>query len=179
MAKEFEFKNASARNYLIAIALVIITILLTWYGFRWAHLIKENSISSSYLIKQKIISKDINSIDEVVDVLSETPNTYFIFISYTGDEKVYNLEKDLASIIKEYNLDNKMYYLNVTDIKDDDNVYDKINTSLGLTDKKVSQIPTIIYYNNGKVVDIIKRQDNNIMTSGDFRKLLDIHKIEK
>lgn len=179
MAKEVEFKKVSVRNYLIAIGLVLAVILLTWYGFRWANIIKEKSISSSYLIKEKVLSNDIKTIDEVVDVLSETPNTYFILISYTGDEKVYNLEKDLASIIKEYNLDNKMYYLNVTDIKNDDNVYEKINSALGLTDRKVTQIPTIIYFNNGKAIDIIKRQDNNIMTSGDFKKLLDVHKIEK
>lgn len=179
MAKEIEFKEVSVRNYLIAIGLVLAVILVTWYGFRWANIIKEKSISSSYLIKEKVLSNDIKTIDEVVDVLSETPNTYFILISYTGDEKVYNLEKDLASIIKEYNLDNKMYYLNVTDIKNDDNVYEKINSALGLTERKVTQIPTIIYFNDGKAIDIIKRQDNNIMTSGDFKKLLDVHKIEK
>ena len=179
MAKDVDLKNVSTRNYLIAIILVVAVILLTWYGFKWYSLIEGNKVSNSYLLKEKVLTNEIKNIDEVIDVLSETPNTYFIFISYTGDEEVYNLEKDLSSTIKEYNLENKIYYLNITDIKDDDNVLDKINSSLGLTDRKVTQIPTIIYYNNGKVVDIIKRQDNNIMTSGDFKKLLDVYQIEK
>ena len=44
---------------------------------------------------------------------------------------------------------------------------------------KIKEIPTIIYYNDGKVVDIITREDDNMMNIGDFQKLLDVNKIEK
>ena len=58
MAKEVEFKNVSARNYLIAIGLVLTIIIVAWFGFRWGALIKEKSVSTSYLLKEKVLTKD-------------------------------------------------------------------------------------------------------------------------
>ena len=175
-------KNESqypTRNYIIAIFIIIIVLFGSWFGFRIYNMSKNAKISKSYLIEQKILKNEINTIDESIDVLAEAPASYFIFISYTGDEKVYNLEKDLAKIIQDYKLENQIYYLNITEIKDDKNVLEKINSALSLNDKKVAQIPTIIYYKDGIAVDIIKRQDDNMMNSGDFQKLLDVNKIEK
>jgi len=167
------------RNYIIAFFIMFVVLFGTWFGFRLYNISKETEISKSYLINKKILKNEIKNIDESIDVLSEAPTSYFILISYTGDEKVYNLEKELAKIIEDYKLEDKMYYLNVTDIKDDKNVIDKINSALQLNDKKVAQIPTIIYYKEGIATDIIKRQDDNMMNKGDFQKLLDVNKIEK
>lgn len=165
------------KKYLISILLVFGTIAITWFGFRIYQNHEDNKVSKSYLISEKVLSKEIKSIDEVVDVFSEAPNKYFILISYTGNKDTYNLEKKLSAVIKKHKLEDQIYYLDVTDIKDDSNVLDKINSSLGLEKKKVTQIPTIIYYSNGEVIDIVKRQDDNMMTSGDFEKMLDVNKI--
>lgn len=167
------------KNYVIALFVVCAIILLTWYGFAWYKVFKENKVSTSYLVKEKIISNEIKSLDEVADIFSEVPESYYVYISYTGSEEVYNMERDLKDIIKEYNLNDSIYYLNVTDIKDNENYIEDINASLNLESKKITQVPTIIYYNNGEVVDIIKRSDNNIMNVGDFQKLLDVNKVAK
>ena len=179
MGKQSEGNSVSTRNYFIAIIIIFFAIGITWYGFKLYNFAKEKRVSSSYLINEKILTNEIKNIDEVIDVFSEPPTSYFIYISYVGDENIYKMEKELSSLIKEYNLEEKMYYLNVTDIKDEDNALEQINSALGLNDKKVTQIPTIIYYKDGIAVDIIKRQDNNIMTSGDLKKLLDVNRISK
>lgn len=167
------------KNYLIAAGLVVVIVLLTWYGFAWYKVAKENKLSTSYLVKEKIITKEINDLGEAIEVFSEPPSSYFLFISYNGDEEVYNMEKELESLITEYHLNDSIYYLNVTNIKDEDNCIAQINTALSLDDIKVTQIPTVVYFNNGKAVDVITRNDNNIMNIGDFQKLLDKNKISK
>lgn len=167
------------KNYVIAFFIVCAIVLLTLYIFAWYNVIKENRVSASYLVKEKIISNEIKSLDEVADIFSEVPESYYIYISYTGSEEVYNMERDLKDIIKEYNLSDSIYYLNVTDIKDNENYIDDINESLNLEEKKITQVPTIIYYRNGEAVDIIERKDNNIMNVGDFQKLLDVNKVTK
>lgn len=167
------------KNYFLAIFIVVGAIALVWYGFAWYNILKENKISKSYLVKEKIISKEINDLNEVADVFSEAPKSYFIYVSYTGNEEIYNNEKGLKTIINSYNLNDSFYYLNVTSIKDDDNYIDKINEALNLDEQKIINVPTIIYYENGKVKDLIVRKDNNFMTAGDFQKLLDINRIEK
>lgn len=167
------------KNYFIALLLVVVIVFLTWYGFAWYEVAKENKLSTSYLVKEKIISKEISDLQEAIEVFSEPPSSYYLLISYNGDEDVYNMEKSLISLINEYNLNDYIYYLNVTSIKDEDNCIAQINTALSLEDVKVSQIPTIVYFNNGKAVDVIERLDDNLMNTGDFQKLLDKNNISK
>lgn len=167
------------KNYLIAAVVVVVIILLAWYAFAWYKVVNENRVSTSYLVKEKVVSNEIKSLEEVSTILSEAPTEYYIYISYTGSEDIYNMEKDLKSVIKDYGLSDKIYYLNVTDIKDKDNYLEDINKSLNLDDIKVSNIPTIVYYKEGTAVDIITRSDNNIMNVGDFQKLLDRNRVEK
>ena len=74
--------------------------------------------------------------------------------------------------------DDQFYYLNVTSIKEKENYIEDINKSLAL-DAKIKQVPTIVYIKEGKVVDIIERNDDNMMNVGDFQKLLDIYYVTK
>ena len=153
-------------------------ILLTLYGFAWYNVLRENRVSTSYLVKEKIISNEIQSLEEVSDVFSEAPNSYFIYISYTGSEEIYNMEKGLKKVINKYELNDKIYYLNVTTIKEQEDYIDDINKALNLDKKKVKKVPTIVYIKDGEVVDIITRSDDNIMNVGDFEKLLDVNNVE-
>ena len=89
------------------------------------------------------------------------------------------MEKELAVLINQYKIGDEVYFLNVTEMKDKKDLIDEINNSLELDKLKVKQVPTIIYYVDGKVVDLIAKDDNNIMDIGDFQKLLDKNKIEK
>ena len=162
------------KNYVIAFGIVVAAVLLTMYGFSWYNVLKDGRIAQSYLVKEKVISNEIQSLKEVDAVFAEVPEEYFIYISYTGSEDIYNTEKKMKKVINDYDLNDKIYYLNVTSIKDDKDYIDKINESLKL-EEKVTQVPTIVYIKEGKVVDIIKRSDDNIMNVGDFQKMLDIY----
>ena len=166
------------KNYIIAVGLVIAAVLLTLYGFAWYNVLKENKISQSYLVKSKVISNEIQNLEELEAVFAEAPDEYFIYISYTGQEDIYNMEKDLKKVINKNELNDQFYYLNVTSIKDKQNYLEDINTSLKL-DKKVKQIPTIAYIKEGRVVDIIDKEDDNMMNVGDFQKLLDVYFVRK
>ncbi len=167
------------KNYILAIVVVVIIILLAWYAFAWYKVVNENRVSISYLVKEKVISNEITNLNEVSAIFSEVPNEYFVYVSYTGSEEIYNMEKDLKPIINEYHLNDNIYYLNMTEIKDESNYLDKINDSLNLQEKKITNVPTIIYFNNGVAVDIITKDNNTIMNVGDFQKLLDRNNIKK
>ncbi len=167
------------KNYCLAAVIVLVIIVATWYGFAWYKVIKENKVSKSYLVNEKIISQEIKDLSEVNDVLSEPLSTYYIYVSYTGSEEIYNMEKELKSLIVDYDLSDKFYYLNVTEIKDDKDVIEKVNDALHLEGKDIENIPTILYIKDGEVVDLIVREDNQIMTKGDFQKLLDVNNIKK
>ena len=167
------------KNYLIALLVVVIAIALTLYGFQWYKVIEENRISTSYLVKEKVISQEINELKMIEEVFSEVPDSYFLYISYTGDKQIYKMEKELAALIKDYNLYDSFYYLDVTNIKDKDNYIEDINKALNLEDIKVTKVPTVIYFKDGKAVDITAPEGNNIMSVGDLQKLLDVNKIKE
>ena len=91
---------------------------------------------------------------------------------------------DLSDVIVYDRLDEetKLYLNKAMDIystiKDKENYLADLNKSLNL-DQEVKQVPTIIYVKEGKVVDIIERNDDNMMNVGDFQKLLDIYYVTK
>ncbi len=167
------------RNYVVVVLVIIGIIALVWYGFSWHKVIQENRVSTSYLVKSKAVSNEMQSIEELKDVFSEAPAEYYLYISYTGSQEIYNMEKELTSLINDYKIGEEFYYLNVTDVKKDKDYINKINDALGLKDNKVTSVPTIIYFKEGKAVDIIKKEGNNIMNIGDFQKLLDVNKVDK
>ena len=170
------------KNYVLAGVIVVVVILLAWYAFAWYKVVNENRLATSYLVDNKVISKELK-LEEVSSVFSEPLSDYFIYVSYTGSESVYNMEKDIEDLIRDYGINDKLYYLNVTDIKDNDNYVEEINKTLDevldANGKEVTSVPTIIYCSDGKIVDIINRLDNNTMNVGDFQKLLDRNNIEK
>ena len=169
------------KNYIIAFGVVIGILLLAWYCFAWYKVYEEDKVATSYLIKNNIISNEIKDLNEIVDVFSEAPDEYFVYVSYTGDEEIYAMEKELAKIIKKYNIADQFYYLNVTGIKDNSDYVNDINRALSLRNEKIIRIPTIIYYKDGEVVKdgIISRKDNKMMTSADFQKILDKNNVKK
>lgn len=167
------------KNYIIAFLVVVVIIALTFYGFAWYKVVKESRVSESYLVKEKVISKEITDLDEVKVVFFEPPSSYFVYVSYTGEENIYNMEKELKNVINDYNLNDSFYYLNVTSIKEANDLLDQVNEALNLEEKKIEKIPTIIYYRDEKAVDMITREDNNMITSSDLEKLLDRNNIKK
>ena len=167
------------KNYILAALIVVVMIGLTWYGFEWYKVIKQEKISTSYLVKNKYISKEITNINEVHTVFSETPDSYFVYISYTGDENIYNMEKTLKKEIIKYNLTDNLYYLNITELKNNKNYIDEINKALKLEDRKITKVPTILYFYEGKLVEMTNPKDGALMSVSDFQKLIELSDIEE
>ena len=45
-------------------------------------------------MKTKTLVYEVKDLSEIEAVFSETPNEYFVYVSYTGSEDVYNLEEE-------------------------------------------------------------------------------------
>ena len=108
--------STSSKNWIIGICTIIVLILLALYFYKWHVVKEEEKYLNSYLIETNTISLQMNDISEIAAVLSETPNEYFVYVSYTEDKDIYEFEKKLKPIIKKYAIQNNFYYLNITNL---------------------------------------------------------------
>lgn len=170
-----------SKNYLIALFISFFAIFLTYYIFSWYNVYQDKKYEESYLISTNTISLEVNDIKEIENTFTEAPSEYFVYIGYRNDEEVYKLEKNLKKVIDKYNLNDSFYYIDVTDLKEDETYLEKLNDALKLEENKIEKVPTIIYFKDGKVSKdaIITREDDNIMNVGDFEKLLEIYELKK
>ena len=129
------------------------------------------------MLESGAVSLEIKNLDEVNQILTEAPTEYFILITYLNDEKNNELETGLKPIIDKYKLNDSFYYLNIDNIKDEDNYLTRLNNTFN-TDK-IKKVPIILYYRDGKIVDTVSRYDDNTINASDFQKLLDIYEIDQ
>lgn len=171
-------KYISPKNYIYAFLILVGGIVLTLYIFEWYQVKQEEKLMTSYLISSNTIESNITDIESLEQITQEAPSSYFIYIGYTGDEDVYNLEKELKRVIDKYKLNGEFYYLDITDLKNKNQDYLKeINSKL---DVNLENIPAIIYVNEGKILDsnVLDGVNDTKLKVSDFEQLLDIYEFE-
>lgn len=177
MAKKKSKKNnINFKKIFYFILGFLLIIFLIWYIISWKNVKQEEKIMNSYLITSNTLSVEIKDLSETVQVLKESPSEYFVYISYTNDEKIFNFEKKLKKLIDNYNLKDEFYFVNVTNIKDDENFYSEINDTFNT--KLINNIPSILHFKNNELKKVIYNKDLN-KTYTEFENLLKENEFDK
>ena len=132
----------------------------------------DNKINKSY------ISKYVSNMapNEVEDVLIEVNPDAFIYVSYTGNSEIYNLEVKLRRQLKDYELVDNFIYMDTTEMMKEKEYLNTLNESLGIKDSGLTKLPGIIYYKDNEIVDFIDSK-NGIINTGDFAQLLEKYEL--
>ena len=177
MAKKKSKKNnINFKKIFYFILGFLLIIFLIWYIISWKNVKQEEKLMNSYLITSNTLSVEIKDLSETVQVLKESPSEYFVYISYTNDEKIFNFEKKLKKLIDNYNLKDEFYFVNVTNIKDDENFYTEINNTFNT--KLINNIPCILHFKNNELKKVIYNKDLN-KTYTNFENLLKENEFDK
>ena len=177
MAKKKSKKNnINFKKLFYFIIGFLLIIFLIWYIISWKNVKKEEKLMNSYLITSNTLSVEIKDLSETIQVLKESPSEYFVYISYTNYEKVYSFEKKLKKFIDNYNLKDEFYFVNVTNIKDDENFYKEINNTFNT--KLINNIPCILHFKNNELKKVIYNKDLN-KTYANFENLLKENEFDK
>lgn len=164
--------NKKIRNYLLLVIVIFVSIcimLIIGNIYKYVNSRKENR---SYIVN-KVKSYDFENIVKGID---DVKNNGLLYISYIGNEKIYNFEKESYKILKNNNLISKFVYIDCTkDVNNGkvDNLNDKLNV---ITDQGII-LPTIIYYKDGKPVDYID-STNQVLTSDRLIQLIEKWEID-
>lgn len=150
--KEIPFKN-----YIILAVILIFTILLVVYLFNWQSIYQKNKLQEPILDKYLMV---INY-NELDDYLVENKEA-IVYVSVLNDEKIKMFENKFKNLIIKNDLNNKVLYLNLT------------NESVEINKKylsNLSEVPTLIIFDEGKVVESYSIKDNNYDIKA-FKKFL-------
>ena len=124
------------KKLILFIALCVLTIFILIVALRINDNRKNNALSSSkisnYLTEVKY--------ENINDYVSEEPVTV-IYVSNSSDEKTINFDKLLIPIIRKYNLNSQIVYININNTNIQDPFY--------------QNSPELVYYKDGKIIDLI------------------------
>ena len=164
------------KNYIYALLAFVGIILLVLYFFKWYQVKEEEKLMNSYLITTSTIASSVNDLNSLSQIIQEAPDSYFIFLGYTKDEEVYNLEKELKKVIDKYNLNDIFYYVDLT--QNDANYLESIKKTLNIN--TLTNVPAIIYVHNGEIKEenILDGVKDTKFKIDDLLSLLDIYEFE-
>lgn len=165
-------RRNSQNNYLNLALILIGTIFITLAGSNLYKNHLKNRANNSYIAKF-VANIQPNEIQNAS--LEFSPDT-FLYISYTGDQDIYNFEVKLKKILKDNELIDNFIYLNITELMEQDNYLTNLNKTLGLEKNTLKKLPGIIYYKDNKAIDLI---DSNVglINTGNFIQLLEKYEI--
>lgn len=171
-------KKIPLKNYVYAFLVLLGGILIVLYIFEWINVKKEEKLMNSYLITSSTINSKIEDFDSLKQILNETSSSYFIYLSYTGNEDVYKFEQELKKVIDNYGLNDNFYYMDLTKImNDNENYLELVNNNLNIN---IDRVPVIIYVKDGKIEDnnILDGINGTMLKVADVENLLDIYDYE-
>lgn len=152
-------RNVPTRNYIIVAVICVITIALTLYINAWAKTYKENKISVSPFSG---VVEEVN-INEINVTFSEM-NEVILYVGYTNDKRIYNMEERLIKYIKNHNLVDKFIYVNVTDYLSDEEYIKILKNTFEEKKEELKKAPMLIYVKNGKAEKVVNPTDGVINT---------------
>ncbi len=172
--KKEEVKDIPVKNYLVLGVIIIITLLASLYVFAWFRQYNDTKVSNP-IITSTLREVEYNNLNTVLK-----ERDFLIMYMCTTDEDVCrNFEKKFAVYVKEHNLTEEIIYLNLGYDSDENgllqNVYSKYKSDKLI--KKVYEYPTLIIFNQGKIVDVLSSNGKNKITIDQVNDFLESYEL--
>ena len=124
------------KKTILLIAICLVTLMVIFIALKWNENRKQDLLSTSgmkgYLTEIKY--------EEIATHVVEQPNT-IIYVSNSSDDSLYTFEKEFKTVIKKYNLENEIIYININDSVIVDPIY--------------QNAPELVFYKDGQISDMI------------------------
>lgn len=163
-------KEVPAKNYFVLAIIIIVTLLAFVYLFSWFKQYNESKVNTPIITStlREVEYNNLNTVLKERDVL--------IMYMCTTDEKVCrNFEKKFVDYIKDNNLSEDIIYLNLGYNEDENNLLNKVYNTYKSDNlvKKVYEYPTLLIFNNSKIVDVLSSNGKDKLTIEDVDKFLE------
>ncbi len=153
-------KNKTIKNYFILFGIFIVTFVICFYLFSWIKQYNEVKLG------EPIIANTLKEIkyDNLDNYLKEN-EVVAVYMCTTYESSCRIFEKKFSTFVKEQSLTDNILYLNLgyKSVENNllDNLYNKYKNEYLI--KKITNYPTIVIFNNGKIIDFLTITSNSNM----------------
>ena len=162
-------KEIPIKNYIILGTIIIITLLVAIYLFSWYRQYTDNKVSEPVITNtlREVEYNNLNTVLKERDVL-------IMYMCTTDEDICRSVEKKFASYVKDNNLTEEIVYLNLGYSSDENGLLDKVYSNYKSDDlvKKVYSYPTLLIFNQGKIVDVLSSNGKNTITINQVKDFL-------
>lgn len=173
MIKLFKKKDIPRKNYYIVIAVTILVVLLMIF-VRSFYLSYKSSKLSNSIFSNKIVNQiHMDDFDFAIAEISDA----ILYVSYTGSNEIYTMEKRLFKEIENNNLTDKIIYLDVTKYNKNNKYIKTLRDKFPNIDNEINSAPLFIYIKDGQAVEAMSSEFRMV----DYKilnKLVDKYEIE-
>ena len=147
-------KKIPTRNYFIVLVVSILVIIACLYLRTFYLTYRNNKLSTSVFSNQKI--KQINTKD-INFALTETGDV-LLYVSYTGNNDIYNSEKKMYEILEKKELLDDIIYWNVSDYGDSTDYIATLKKQFPNIKDEITNAPLLIYIKDGEAVEAMSSE---------------------
>lgn len=121
--------------------ILLIIICISTLGILFGAL-KINEARNNEMLSKSVVSNYLHEIkyDSLMDHIVEEPNT-IVYVSNSSDKESIKFEKKFKKVIKKYNLESEIVFININ------NTY--------IVDPIYQNAPNLVFYKKGHVNDIV------------------------
>ena len=159
------------KNYFILAFIFLLGIGLTMYFCKWYEVIDTEKKQTPVI---RGVIPEISS-QELDNFVLENPTTV-LYLCTSDNMKCRNFEKDFKKYIIKESMENYIVYVNLTNINQVKFVKD-FNSNYEYKTKLTPNYPALIYFNDGKISDMIEGTNSNKLTLSKAKDFLGKNKI--
>jgi len=149
--------------------ILVVVIVVTLIAANLYTNARDRRIENGYLT-ERVSSIEFN---ELQNVLLEFSGDTFLYISYTGNRDINNLDVRLKRLLRAHELTDYFFYLNMREeIQNNPDYLADLNEILSLTNHQIRALPAILYYRDNELLEIMDSY-NQLLRSSDFSHLLE------
>lgn len=151
-----DLREVPVKNYIILSVIILVTILLLFYFYLWYLTYEEGKLNNPIMDRYM----QVINYNELEDYIQENKEA-IIYVSVLEDKKIREFEINLKTTIIDNSLKKEMLYLDLTSIYNDKNKLEKLNNIYKINNKKISNVPCILVFKEGKLTEIYDIKENN------------------
>lgn len=154
MIRLFKKKEIPSKNYIIVIIVTILVVLLMIFIRLFYLNYKSSKLSESIFSSQTVNQIHMDDFDFAIREVSNS----ILYVSYTGSNEIYSMEKKLYKELENNNLLDKIIYLDITKYTKGNKYINILKNKFPNIDNEINSAPMFIYIKDGAAVEAMSSE---------------------